>query len=301
MGHEAEIKDIESETPEDETEENSLEVEEKSKAEEERREELKAEGKTEEEIEAEFKSEELEIVREGTLPQADNQTGIRKRINKLNTKVDSANTATAESNEALELERQRNQVLQIALEQATQPTATAPNPDDFDLGRDDPIFIQKDREHLTAQIMQQVKGQLAENTTQTQSTANTQAAEQALNRAQLQHYERVKDLKVSNYLDREDKALEILGTDTVNYIINKVPEAHNMLYYLGTEINQADAERLAHLTRTDVGGALLELGRLSAELKVQPKSKPKPAPDPDEEIQGGISSSRRRGKGPTFE
>ena len=290
MGHEAEVEEIET-TGIEEVEETEEELPEES-----------PKGDETEETETTDEEEEVEIIREATLPQADNQQGIRKRINKLNAKVEKAETKAGEIDAELELERERNKLLQIALDQQKQkPANEAPNPDDFDLGRDDPEFIQKYEEHLTSKILSQVEGKFAETTKQTQSTTQQEAETAALIRKQTSHYEKVKDLKVKDYLNREDQALEILGTDAVNYIIKKVPDAHNMLYYLGTEQNRADAERLASLTKTDVEDALLEIGRLSAELRVKPKPKPSTAPNPDEEIQGGVSSVSRKRTGPTFE
>ena len=65
--------------------------------------------------------------------------------------------------------------------------------------------------------------------------------------------------------------------DLVNF-----EDSHVILYYLGK--NPEEATRIANLIKTNPIRGVAEMGRLSAELKIKPKTKI--VADPDEEING---------------
>lgn len=266
-------------TAEDQEVIEEVEVEEVVKTEEENPSEETAES---------TETEEVEIVREseGSQPISDNQTGIRKRINKLNSKVTAANEATSGANAELELEKEKTKLLNIALEQAKQskPAPTAPNPDDFDEGINDPGYIKQHGEYTQSIIQQQVATQVAAATQQSVQTVNLNTQSQALQQKQVKHYERVNEMGIKNYSEIEDKAIGILGNETVIQIIDNFDDAHIILAYLGTDKNLSEAENLANLIKTNPIQGVAAIGGLRKDLKVRPKTKT--APDPDTEIKG---------------
>lgn len=229
---------------------------------------------------------EIEIVREveGSQPSSDSQTGIRKRINKLNSKVDSANEETAEARNDLAAEREKTKILEIALGQAKNAgkVEKAPNPDDFDDGVNDPAYIKKQGDYTQSIIAKQVATQVAEATRQTEDTVNLNAQSQQLQRQQVEHYERAEKIGAKDYAETEDKALAILGNDIANQVIGNFKDSHILLYYLGK--NTSEAERLANLLISNPIQGVAEFGRLSSQLKIKPKTST--TPEPDEELKG---------------
>lgn len=276
----------------------------KEEAEAEKRETLEAEGKTPEEIDEILATEgdELEIVREGSQPEADKTVGIRKRINKLNTKVAIATEGEATANTELALEKEKNTLLALALEQAkgNGKAPEMPNPDDFDQGTSDPGFISKQTEYHKSVVTAEVARQVAEATQITVDHSDQNVKNRDLEQKQTKHYERATDIGAKDYEETEDIAIEALGgNQIVNQIIDNFDDSHILLYYLGK--NVGEAEKIAGLIKSNPVKGVAALGRLSAELKVKPK-KTKIAPDPDKDLQGGAGAAKGRGpKGATFE
>jgi len=305
MGNEAEEVIIEKQTPEEieaaETKakeeaeaEKATQVEaEKADTEAAKRSELEDEGKTPEEIDEAIKAMsaeagEFEIVREGTQPQFTQQqldNVVGKRVKRLNGKVEKSTEATELANTELALERDKNKILEIALEQARQGKSnaiTAPNPDDFDEGYNDPGFIKKQSEFNNEFIKRSVAEQVAEATKTTTANADVISKSKTLESKQLKHYERAAKIGAKDYEATEDKALDILGSEVANHVIDNFDDSHILLYYMGK--NPAEAERISNLLKSNPIRGVAELGRLSSELKIKPKSKV--APNPDEEING---------------
>jgi hypothetical protein len=246
--------------------------------------------------------EEIEIVREGTQPKFNQQEVndiVSKRVNKLNAKVTEASESAGQINTELALANERNKILQLALEQAKAvPQETSlPMPDDFDEGVSDPEYIKKQAEYTQALINKGIAEGLAQVTQANSNTHNQQQVNDKLLSKQVKHYERAEKIGAKDYAVTEDKALEVLGNEVANHIIDNFDDSHVILYYLGK--NPDEAERIAGLIKSQPIKGVAEMGRLSAELKVKTKSRV--APDPDEEIQGGIASSKKKRKGPTFE
>jgi len=307
MGNEAEEVIIEKQTPEEIlTAEDNEEAEAKAKAEAEqkveadkdeaeaaKRTELESEGKTPEEIDEAIKvmseeSVEFEIVREGTQPQFTQQqldNVVGKRVKRLNSKVEKSSEAAQVASTGLALEKDKNKILEIALEQARQGKSTAitaPNPDDFDEGSNDPEFKKKQGAYDDARIGRLVDERVAAATQTTTSNADVISKSKNLESKQLKHYERASKIGAKDYEATEDKALDILGTEVANHVIDNFDDSEILLYYMGK--NPTEAESIANLLKSNPIRGVAELGRLSSELKIKPKSKV--APNPDEEING---------------
>lgn len=234
------------------------------------------------------KSEGFEIVRETGESQPQKQQshfGIRKRINKLNAQKAEANGRADTANQENALLQEKNKILEIALQQARESgtALTQPNPSDFDDGTSDPKFQEKQAAFNQEVIQREVRKQVTASTKTVQDNSSITSQSQDLERQQVKHYERAAELGASDYSETEDKAIEILGNENVNHIINNFTDSQFLLYYLGK--NPHEAERIAGLIDSNAIQGVAEIGRLSSELKV--KTKQTPTPNPDEEIEGG--------------
>lgn len=233
---------------------------------------------------------ELEIVREGTQPQFNQQQVndiVNKRVKRLNSKLTEKDDATSQSNAALDLATERNKILELALEQAKQTKAATvkiPDPSDFNDGVHDPEYIKQQAAYNQVIIAKQVAEQVAAATQNVTATQKQDKHSEALLSNQVKHYERANEMGIKNYGEIEDKAISILGNETVIQIIDNFDDAHVILAYLGTERNSSEAKHIANLIKTKPIRGVAEVGRLSVSLKLKPKNKT--VADPDEEIQG---------------
>ncbi len=227
----------------------------------------------------------IEITREskGSLP-AGNNFGVRKRINDLNAKVDKANRGRDQVAEDLEMEKKKNEILQLRIDQGS--AYSKPNPDNYDGGSYDPKFEEDSAKH---KIKEEVQRQVAESTKDIRQQTESERADANLRRSQETYYTQADGLEVSDFSNTESTALDILGLDATNAIINNfTKDSHLLMYFFGK--NKADAEHFRGLWDTNKIQAVAEIGGILAELKVSPKTATAPAPDPDEELEGGSSS-----------
>lgn len=249
---------------------------------------------TEEKPETEV--EEFEIVNslDDGSPPKDSNIGIRKRINKLNTKVEVAveGKASAESDNAIL--RQKVELMQLALDQREQKATALEIPDPLDFeGTKDPKYIEKFNAYSRSLYQTDMDKHVS-----SQQPAEPQR-DRELEERQTAHYGRAVKLGVKDYDEVEDKAIDILGKGTVNQLIKASDNSQNILYYLGK--NPEKAKELGELIKTDAVKGVLKLGELGAGLKVQKKARTS-APNPDKELAGAHPGARRtKGKGPTFE
>ena len=235
---------------------------------------------------------EFEVVRAGSGgSQPDKQLGVRKRINKLNAKVETANDATAEVAAALKLEQQKTQLLELSVAElrADQNPAIPPDPLDFDDGARDPKYARALNAYHQPIIAAEVEKRIPTRAAQEGAPSNTD-----LERRQTNHYGRAADLKVKDFNETEDKAIDVLGKGTVNQIIQHSDQSHLLLYYLGK--NPDVAEDLKSQIDNDPTRATLRIGRLEAELSVRPKANSGTTPNPDEELEGTTPSAGKGGK-----
>lgn len=229
----------------------------------------------------------VEVVREGKEgSQPDKQHGIRKRINKLNTKVSTAESTASDAQAELVREQEKTKLLTLALEQKTS-SAAPPNPVDFDDGARDPKYVKALQDFNRPLIAAEVERQ-------TKKLPAVQPDNTDLERRQTRHYERAEKLGAKDFNETEDKAIAILGNEVANHLIRNSDQSHMVLYYLGKHPDEA--EEIARLIETNPIKATLQLGRLEAELNVKPKANSEPTPDPDAEIAGGTPSAGKTNK-----
>lgn len=238
-------------------------------------------------------AEEVEIVLEGdegSQPESQSNLGIRKRVNKLNAKVSAAEGAAEDATTALELERQKNKLLQLALEQqnggAPAKASGPPDPFDFDDGAKDAKYVDALQEYNRAFIQAEMQA--------AQEAQPKPVDNRAVEARQVAHYEAAEKLGVKDYAEAEDKTIEILGQDTAVQMIGSLDNSPQVMYYLGK--NPGKAEQLKELLAQNPVKGVLELGRLSAGLTTRPKAKRNAAPDPDSELEGSSVTRNTKGK-----
>ena len=158
---------------------------------------------------------------------------------------------------------------------------------DFAEGVDDPDYVKKYQEYSTQKIQSEITRQVQEATKQTVNYNQQTVQSQELERKQVKHYEQANKMGMKNYAEAEDKAIEILGTKTVNVIIDNFEgDSHILLGYLG--VNTDKAEAIANKIQTNPIRGVAEIGALLSKLKVKPKTKI--SPNPDTPLPGGSPS-----------
>lgn len=240
-----------------------------------------------------------DIVLEGTQPLFDQQAMdrvVQGRVKKLSGKLVEATDQVSASDERASLAESRAQILTLALEQErsknnSQP-ATEPNADDYDLGHEDPNYRKKLSEFNQSWMKAEVSKQVAQSQQNftTDNAANATAQERE--RKQRKHYAKADELGVKDYDAKEDKAIEILGLERTNQLIEHIDDAHKILYYFGA--NEAAAKNFKSIMDNDLVKGLLEIGRLQASLVVKPRTSN--APDPDIELEGGVTRGADKDK-----
>lgn len=240
-------------------------------------------------------SPEVEVVLagdDGSQP-AKNNLGIRKRINKLNAKVNAAEQEASQSTDALAVEKERNRLLQIAVDQARSGGNEAPKPPDtldYVDGAADPQYAAALQQFNSGLIDAAVQRRMTAQQQSVVSAQDTASDARELEQLQTSHYERAEKLGVKDYEETEDAVIASLGRENVNHIIRATTNSETLLYYLGK--NPDKAAYFADLIKTDSVKAVFELGALSDGLVVQPKVNQNPAPDPDTDLEGATPTSR---------
>ena len=224
--------------------------------------------------------EEVEIFLEGEEPATSKPVpkGFLKRINKLNSKVAEANEHASESDRRVKMLEEEAKLLRLKLQQ--EPAQKKPSADDFNSDAEfEKAVAQYDEERINQIAEKRVNERLAQSQTET-----TQAqADTNLQKDLASHYDRAEALKVSDYADTEDKAIDVLGNDIVKQIMANTDKSHLIMYHLGK--NPAKAERLASLIKSNPMKGVLEIGRL--ESQIQTRAKSSQAADPETNLEGG--------------
>ena len=233
---------------------------------------------------------EVEVVLDGEdAPQSDDVPvgKFLKRVNKLNGKVADAKGEAEKYRSELEEQREANRILRMSLDaqitgQPKEPLKQ-PDPDSFDGGMYDPDFVRQTQEYQKTLIDAAIEKRLAEATQANQQTAQKAKVSSDFEAKQKEHIKRAEKLKVKNYEESEDKAIEILGPEIVEQIILNVDNSEVLMNYLGK--NEAKAESLVHQIKANPVKGLFAIGRLADRIKVKPINET--SPDPDVELQGG--------------
>jgi len=229
-------------------------------------------------------TEEVEVVLEGdTGSQPDRKnTGIRNRINRLNSKVEVAEAGRSQSDNALAVEQERNKLLQMALDAQNAQTEDDGPPDhnNFHEGESDPAYVAARKAYITKEVQASISQHQS-----TQAPIAKQAED--LERHQIKHLEKADSLGVKDFDVKQSKVLDVLGNDIVNQIITNFEKSPELVYYLGTNVEVA--EELKELLSTRPIKGIAKIQALSERLTVKPRAKTENAPDPDTELEGASS------------
>lgn len=204
--------------------------------------------------------------------------GFYRRIGKLNDKVDEANTRASESDARNDLLKEENKLLRMQVDALKGGGQS--DDDEEDEGRG---MTQADVDRRAREIVQEELNSA--------SSAGQQAAAQDANTKKLEaHYDRAAELKVDDYEDTEDKAIDILGKDLSRFVMSSSNKSQLLLYYIGK--NPGVGYELARKIQADPGSGALEIGELAAKLSLRKADTQNDddLPEPDSDL-GGDSQS----------
>jgi hypothetical protein len=136
-------------------------------------------------------------------------------------------------------------------------------------------------QNIEKKVQEHLKGQ----TDRERRESVTKKAEAAIE----SHYQRASELKVGNYEQMEDTAVDILGVELVQSIQTTVDNSETLLYWLGK--NPEKTQELKELFDASPGKGTLELGKLSGKLTLKPKGGQPPNPDIPLRGGGGAQNS----------
>lgn len=209
------------------------------------------------------------------------KNGFAKRIGRATRQRD-------EARDEAEQERQRRIALEqeLALLRNTK-TVKAPDPEDFDTTAE--YFAEKaryDEERIATLAAEQAQKQAQRILEQNQSQTTQSEQIRQFEAQSKAHDARAAALKVKDYDEVEDEAINVLGDDLSRTIVNTVSNSEVLMYYLGKNLDKA--EELRRLTQSDPVKCVLEMGRLAGTLQVRPKNKP--APNPETTVEGGMGT-----------
>ena len=230
-------------------------------------------------------TDEVEIVVEGEdqpASKAHVPIGVQKRFSKLTGKVSAANAEADQARRRSEMLEEENKLLRLQSQQGK--PATRPKEDDFDTDAEyqsaideyDGVRIERIAEEKASQIIQASQTQAA--------TANQDHKLQSKIEA---HYGRANALKIKNFEELEDKAIDILGNDFAKTIMAGTEKSHLIMGHLG--VNTGRAQELAELLKVDPIAAFAQAVELGSGLSVRPKNAT--APDPETKLDPGSPAS----------
>ena len=233
--------------------------------------------------------------KEGSQPEGDLTKNMQKRLAKEKSRQYALEAE-------LEKERDEKAALQAqitAQKPAVVPDAPVePNPDDFDLGRDDKAFISADRAFNRYETKKEILSEINQNNKQNAQSQQVNDRAGRLKEATDSHYERAGNIQVDDYLAVEKRAINILGKEVAEAIVMDFDATEALLYHLGENTDKAREVSRMFKDGKPVKG-LRFLARLEEEVRVKKKTK-KFAPDPEGEDERGKppSSSTMQGRGP---
>jgi len=223
---------------------------------------------------------------------------IGRRVGRQKGKTNEANAQKDEANAKLAAANETIKVQQLAIDQHRGKAATLkrPVPADFDAGDEDPEFIKALDLYTDARVEAQVLKHVGKSNENASANAVQVDRDKNLAVKAEAHYKRAIEFGAKDFQATEDRAIAILGDDTVDQVISNFDDSHIILYYLGKETNAQEAENLATLIKANPVKGVAALGALQRELEVVTDGKP--APNPDGEVEGGLPGNKLTQRGP---
>lgn len=224
------------------------------------------------------------------------KSGFARRTSRLVKDRDEARGQLSEADRKLkdEIEASRLKDLRIQqLEAQTKSTTTEPKADDFDGGVDDPGYIDQKKKFDAAQIESLVKDTVSKAVKTATITRTEKEKVRNLQKRQQEHWDAADEMGNEDYDEKEGNAIDVMGKDMVNHIIEHFPDSsHKLVYYFGTEANKEEAREIADMLSSKDESTLVQgvvrLGELKAELASNRKTSI--TPNPDEDTKGSAPS-----------
>ncbi len=240
--------------------------------------------------EAAPQAEEVEIVfAEDGQPPSENmipESKMRKRIGKLNAKVEHAEAGKTEAEKRVEMLEEENRLYRERLTggkpQSSQQGGLPPRPRPEQFGSDDEFekaFEQWNQAKLVL-IARDVAAQERQRVINEQRQADIQQKAEGNLR---KHFERADEANYPGYEEAEDAAIDVLGKQVAQQIMINAPDSVKTMLILGNAPEQARYYREL-IERNPVKG-LMELGEFVGKAAINRKHSD--APDPDEQFSGG--------------
>lgn len=231
--------------------------------------------------------EEVEVVFEGEDQPSPKSVPLSRhlqRVKKLTGRVDAATEETTAAERKAEMLREEVKLLQLKLDQGK--PKTRPKAEDFDT---DESYDTALDEYYEARFDDRVSERIATQAQTQQTNAAQSRTEQKLESSLQEHYQRVGKLKVPDYEETEDKAIEIFGNDIAKHIMANSPKSQELMYHFGKPANEAKAQYFKNLIASNPVAGLMELGGYANKLKAKPKRST--TPDPETQLAGGGQST----------
>lgn len=187
---------------------------------------------------------------------------MRKRIKEQN-----------RENKDLSSENQQLRDQLAANKPAIPAVADKPEPTLEDCGYDTEKFQREYSIWNGAQLDKKLDDRLNRQHTSEQTSAATAEREASIEG----HYQRASELRVGDYEEVEDVAVEALGAKLIQSIQSTVDNSEALIYYLGK--NPEKAAQVAVLFEANPGKATFELGKIASRITLRPKGKGAPVPD----------------------
>lgn len=203
-----------------------------------------------------------EEVKDDAKPES-KEDGFQKRIDKVTA------DKYAEKRRADELQK-RIDALEAAKEKES---LKKPKLDDPDIDYDEEAFEEANREY---EVKQGVQDELAKQSANAKAEQQKAESEKVLNTFN----ERVSALGKSDF-DEKARSIPELPPGVADAIMQSEQGAE-MVYHLGSNLEKADA-----LANMSPAMAMMELGKISAQLSAKPEIKTSAAPDPIEPVKSG--------------
>jgi hypothetical protein len=265
-----------------------------------------------EELEVEVSREAVESDRDSEKEQeeqAENQEVTQPQITQeqlnsvIQRKTRKAKQQVEQSESKNALLEEKVKLLELSLEQERGNKKSAePNPDNYEGGEWD----EKYKQDVNKYQHEQLKKTVLETVRSEQNAIERERVEREkqdqIRLKQEMHYRKALELGNDDYVQNEDRAIDVLGEDAVNHIIQNYDDSHVLLNYLGHPANASKASSISSLVKGNAIKAIDAITRLSVELSVKPEVK-ESAPNPVDPLKGGNAGEQMPAwmKGAKFE
>ena len=210
--------------------------------------------------------------------------GFRRRINKLNSRLDDRDQEIDKLQRENELLKQTGQLSRVPASVVNQMPIP---PTQEECGYDEQVFAQKMNEYHRNQAAYNQR-MIEAAIDQRENGLKREQYQRKLNDSVDSHFDRADKLNVSDYATVQDQVVDVLGEDLVKEIISRCPKNSEMvLYHIGK--NPDKLYNLKRLAKEDPTELTMMIGELRTGLKLEKRKSDAPAPET--KIEGGAPKS----------